>query len=59
MNKITAYIATCLLVVSIFSACKQERKLPFYGERHAETVRDAAGIEKIDTVYQTVPNCLS
>ncbi|MBB6237858.1 protein SCO1/2 [Pedobacter sp. AK013] len=56
MNKITAYLATSLLAVSIFSACKQERKLPFYGERHAETVRDAAGIEKIDTVYQTIPN---
>jgi protein SCO1/2 len=56
MNKITAYLATSLLAISIFTACKQERKLPFYGERHAETVRDAAGVEKIDTVYQTIPN---
>ncbi|SFA37897.1 protein SCO1/2 [Pedobacter suwonensis] len=55
MNKITIYLATSLLAVSIFSACKQERKLPFYGERHAETVKDAAGVEKIDTVYQTIP----
>lgn len=56
MNKITAYLASSLLVITIFSACKPERKLPFYGERHAETVKDAAGIEKIDTVYQTIPN---
>lgn len=55
MNKIKIYLATSLLAVSIFSACKQERKLPFYGERHAETVKDAAGVEKIDTVYQTIP----
>ncbi|MEH3115979.1 SCO family protein [Pedobacter terrae] len=56
MNKITAYLATSLLAVSIFSACKQEKKLPFYGERHAETVKDATGKEKIDTVYQTIPD---
>ncbi|WP_412468943.1 SCO family protein [Pedobacter sp. KLB.chiD] len=55
MNKITAYLATAILAISIFTACKQERKLPFYGERHAETVKDAAGVEKIDTVYQTIP----
>ncbi|WP_316826898.1 SCO family protein [Pedobacter miscanthi] len=56
MNKFTAYLATSLLAISIFTACKQERKLPFYGERHAETVKDAAGVEKIDTVYQTIPD---
>jgi len=56
MNKIISSIAICLLSVTIFSACKQERKLPFYGERYAETVKDAAGVEKVDTVYQTIPN---
>ncbi|WP_293786351.1 SCO family protein [uncultured Pedobacter sp.] len=55
MNKVTIYLAILLLAVSVFTACKQERKLPFYGERHAETVKDAAGVEKIDTVYQTIP----
>lgn len=56
MNKIISSIAICMLSVTIFSACKQERKLPFYGERYAETVKDAAGVEKVDTVYQTIPN---
>lgn len=56
MNKIISSIAVCLLSTTILSSCRQEKKLPFYGERHAETIRDAAGVEKIDTVYQTVPN---
>ncbi|WP_343521696.1 SCO family protein [Pedobacter sp.] len=56
MNKITACLVTLIFATCMFTACKQERKLPFYGERHAETVRDAAGIEKIDTVYQTIPD---
>lgn len=45
-----------MLSITILSSCQQDKKLPFYGERHAETKRDAAGIEKIDTVYQTIPN---
>ena len=45
-----------MLSVTMLSSCKQDKKLPFYGERHAETFRDAAGVEKIDTVYQTIPN---
>lgn len=56
MNKIISSIAVCLLSIAILSSCKQDKKLPFYGERHAETVRDEAGVEKIDTVYQTIPN---
>ncbi|OWK69303.1 SCO family protein [Pedobacter sp. AJM] len=56
MNKIISSIAICLLSISILTSCKQDKKLPFYGERHAETVRDANGAEKIDTVYQTIPN---
>lgn len=50
-----SYITILLGVGLLFASCKQERKLPFYGERHAETVKDAAGVEKIDTVYQTIP----
>lgn len=56
MNKIFASLAVCFLSITILSSCQQDKKLPFYGERHAETKRDAAGIEKIDTVYQTIPN---
>ncbi|MGQ7856166.1 SCO family protein [Pedobacter sp. WC2501] len=50
-----SYITILISVGLLFASCKQERKLPFYGERHAETVKDAAGVEKIDTVYQTIP----
>lgn len=56
MNKIISYFAIFLVSAIILSSCKQDKKLPFYGERHAETIRDAAGVEKIDTVYQTIPN---
>ncbi|AZI27197.1 SCO family protein [Pedobacter sp. G11] len=56
MNKIISSIAIGMLSVTIFSSCQQEKKLPFYGERYAETIKDAAGVEKIDTVYQTIPN---
>lgn len=56
MNKIIFSLASCLLVVALLSSCTQNKKLPYYGERHAETVRDAAGVEKIDTVYQAIPN---
>jgi len=50
-----SYITILIGSGLLFASCKQERKLPFYGERHAETVKDAAGVEKIDTVYQTIP----
>ena len=56
MNKIISSIAVCLLSIALLSSCKQDKKLPFYGERHAETIRDEAGVEKIDTVYQTIPD---
>lgn len=56
MNKIISSIAVCLLSIAFLSSCKQDKKLPFYGERHAETIRDEAGVEKIDTVYQTIPD---
>ncbi|WP_421939664.1 SCO family protein [Pedobacter sp.] len=56
MNKIVFSVASFLLFTSLIFSCTQNKKLPYYGERHAETVRDAAGVEKIDTVYQTIPN---
>ena len=51
-----SYITIIIGVGLLFASCKQKKKLPFYGERHAETIKDAAGVEKIDTVYQTIPN---
>lgn len=56
MNKIISSIAVCTLSVTILLSCQQDKKLPIYGERHAEKTTDAAGAEKIDTVYQTIPN---
>lgn len=48
----------CFVAITflLFSSCKEAKKLPFYGDRHAETVKDKNGNEKIDTVYQTIPN---
>lgn len=56
MNKFIFSVTSCLLLLALISSCTQNKKLPYYGERHAESVRDAAGVEKIDTVYQTIPN---
>ncbi|UKT65290.1 SCO family protein [Pedobacter mucosus] len=56
MNKTIFVIAICLVSAFILPSCQQEKKLPIYGERHAETVKDASGAEKVDTVYQTIPN---
>lgn len=56
MKKIISNVAFCALGLGLLSACTPEKKLPIYGERYAETVKDADGKEKIDTVYQTIPN---
>ncbi|QPH39989.1 SCO family protein [Pedobacter endophyticus] len=56
MNKIISSVALCLLSVSILSSCQQEKKLPIYGDRQTEVVKDASGVERIDTVYQTIPD---
>ena len=55
MKKILGYAAIASLI-ALGSACKQEKKLPIYGDREAKIVKDAAGVEKIDTVYKTIPN---
>jgi len=56
MNKINYLITLSLLSVVLIASCTQEKRLPFYGERHAEVKKDASGKEQIDTVYQTIPN---
>ncbi len=56
MNKFISSITICIVSVIALSSCQQEKKLPIYGDRHAQTVKDAAGVEKIDTVYQTIPD---
>ena len=56
MKSIYSTIAVGFFSAILFSACNNNSKtLPYYGERHAETVKDADGKETIDTVYQQIP----
>jgi len=54
-NTITL-VASIILSAIFLSACTNDKKLPIYGHREAVTVKDKDGKEKIDTVYQTIPN---
>jgi protein SCO1/2 len=49
---------TSLLLLSaflMFSSCKDDRKLPIYGQRDAIMTKNADGTTKVDSVYQTIP----
>jgi len=51
-------ISSCLLfaaALSILTSCKDDRKLPIYGQRDTKSVTLADGTTKVDTVYQTIP----
>lgn len=51
-------ICSCLLfvaILSILTSCKDDRKLPIYGQRDTKSVTLADGTTKVDTVYQTIP----
>jgi protein SCO1/2 len=52
MKRITLYFSIAL--ITLLTACSQDRKLPIYGEREAKITKDAAGVERIDTVYKTI-----
>ncbi|MCJ0743290.1 SCO family protein [Pedobacter montanisoli] len=45
--------ALCFLF--LFS-CSNEKKLPIFGERSVKIVKGTDGIDRIDTVYKTVPD---
>lgn len=47
-----------LFVISVMMvACNSGNKtLPIYGEREAVITKDKAGVESVDTLYQTIPN---
>ncbi|MES2447667.1 MAG: SCO family protein [Bacteroidota bacterium] len=47
-----------LFVISVIMvACNSGNKtLPIYGEREAVITKDKAGVERVDTLYQTIPN---
>lgn len=56
MKILFSYLAACLVATTLFTACNSKsRTLPYYGERHSQTVKDANGKETIDTVYQQIP----
>jgi protein SCO1/2 len=53
--KKTFNIAIALLFAISFVACKNNKKLPFYGQREAKVTKAADGTATVDTVYQTIP----
>jgi protein SCO1/2 len=57
MIKIKNTTILTLVAVLLFSlaACKNEKKLPFYGQREAKITKNADGSERIDTIYKTIP----
>lgn len=58
MNKLKNSIGLALVATLIFglSACNSDKKLPIYGQREAKMTTDKDGNQKVDTVYQTIPN---
>ncbi|MBB2145092.1 SCO family protein [Pedobacter sp. LMG 31464] len=53
-KNISSIIALLFLVIS-FTACTNEKILPIYGQREAKITKGKDGIDRIDTVYQTIP----
>ena len=54
--KNNAILGLFLAITLSLTACNNNKKLPFYGQREAKIVKDAAGVERVDTVYQTIPD---
>lgn len=48
--------ALLLPAILLFSSCKENRKLPVYGEREVKQIKNSDGSTGIDTVYQTIPD---
>lgn len=48
--------AALALFVTVVTACNNNKTLPIYGEREAVITKDKAGVERIDTLYQTIPS---
>lgn len=53
MKKTYIYLFAILLGLA---SCSNNKKLPIFGEREAKIVKGADGVDRIDTVYQTIPN---
>lgn len=48
-------LASLFILIISLAACKEERKLPIYGQREAKLSVAADGSQKIDTIYHTIP----
>lgn len=48
-------IVALALFATVLTACNNNKTLPIYGEREAVITKDKAGVERIDTLYQTIP----
>ena len=55
MKKLINYASGIALFVNIM-ACNNNKTLPIYGQREAVMSTDKDGNQKIDTVYQTIPD---
>jgi len=55
-SKTSVLLIVTLAFTACLLACTQEKKLPIYGDRQAKIVKDASGVEKIDTIYKTIPD---
>ncbi|MES2419060.1 MAG: SCO family protein [Bacteroidota bacterium] len=53
-NNLGLVLFTCLTIS--FAGCNSNKKLPIYGQREAKITKAADGSQKVDTVYQTIPN---
>lgn len=55
--KFTSLRSLLLLVAALvtLSACKEEKKLPIFGERDTKNTTLADGTTKVDTIYRTIP----
>jgi protein SCO1/2 len=55
MKKLKSNFLFVVVYVFIIS-CNNTKTLPFYGQREAKITTDKDGNQKIDTVYQTIPD---
>lgn len=51
-----SYFSLLVLFIITLASCSNDKKLPIFGEREAKIVKGADGVDRIDTVYQTIPN---
>lgn len=55
--KSAKYLLPSFIVIFmlLFAVCKENKKLPFYGQRAARELKNADGTTTVDTIYQTIP----